>query len=65
MERLWSYIRRFSKITQEIRPSDRVDVLVDALLLYSRHSAHKLGTELSWPVNIYNNSAIFKNDESA
>ena len=31
-------------MTKEMRPSHRVDVLVDALLLYSRHSAHKLGT---------------------
>ena len=36
VERLWSYLRRFARMTKEMRPSHRVDVLTDALLHYSR-----------------------------
>ncbi|XP_028412340.1 uncharacterized protein LOC114535157 [Dendronephthya gigantea] len=36
LERLWSYLRRFSKMTKEMRPSHRIDVLSDALLHYGR-----------------------------
>ena len=35
-ERLWSFMRRFSRMTKEMRPSHRVDVLTDALLHFSR-----------------------------
>ena len=31
MERLWSYLRRFSRMTKEMRPSHRTDVLCHAL----------------------------------
>ena len=31
MERLWSYLRSLSRMTKEMRPSHRVDVLVRAL----------------------------------
>ena len=44
MERLWSYLRRFSRMTKEMRPSHRVDVLVHALLYYGRQKKDKLGT---------------------
>ena len=30
-------------MTKEMRPSHRVDVLIDALLRYSEHSAQKVG----------------------
>ncbi len=30
-------------MTKEMRPSHRVDVLIDALLHYSEHSAQKIG----------------------
>ena len=43
VERLWSYIRRFARMTKEMRPSHRVDVLTDALLHYSRKSSNRLG----------------------
>ncbi len=43
VERLWSYLRRFATMTKEMRPSHRVDVLIDALLRYSEHSAQKIG----------------------
>ena len=42
MERLWSYLRRFSPMTKEMRPSHRIDVLTDGLLHYSRRSARNM-----------------------
>ena len=32
MERLWSYLRSFSKITKEMTPAHRTDLLSDALM---------------------------------
>ena len=43
MERLWSYFRRFSRMTKEMRPSHRTDVLVHALLHYGMKTKAKLG----------------------
>ena len=34
MERLWSFLRRFSRMTKEMRPEHRIDVLTSALLYY-------------------------------
>jgi hypothetical protein len=34
MERLWSYMRRFGRITKEMRPSHREDILTHALVYY-------------------------------
>ena len=34
MERLWSYLRCFSKMTKEMRPAHRIDVLTHALVYY-------------------------------
>ncbi len=31
MERLWSFLRRFSRMTKEMRPSHRLDILNSAL----------------------------------
>lgn len=42
VERLWSYLRRFARMTKEMRPSHRIDVLCDALLQYARKSANRL-----------------------
>lgn len=42
LERLWSFLRRFSKMTKEMRPSHRVDVLTDALLYYAKLAANNL-----------------------
>ena len=38
-ERLWSFMRRFSRMTKELRPSHRIDVLTDALLHFARLTA--------------------------
>ena len=46
MERLWSHMRRYSKMTKEMRPSHRVDVLTDALLHCARKAATNLGSPL-------------------
>lgn len=45
-ERLWSYLRRFARITKESRPSRRIDILTDALLYYGRISSDRLGKSL-------------------
>ena len=42
MERLWSYLRRFTRMTKEMRPSHRMDILAHALLFYGRHSKQRL-----------------------
>ena len=43
MERLWSYLRRFGKMTKEMRPSHRIDVLAHALTYYAAQTQQKLG----------------------
>ena len=42
-ERLWSYLRRFSKTTKEMRPSHRIDVLTSCLLHYASKVRQKVG----------------------
>ena len=44
VERLWSYLRRYSRMTKEMRPSHRIDILCDALLHYASNSARNLRT---------------------
>lgn len=46
MERMWSYLRRFSRMTKEMRPAHRVDILSHALLYYGFKTKQKLGNEL-------------------
>ena len=43
LERLWSYLRPFGKMTKEMRPSHRTDVLTDALLHYGKQTLRKMG----------------------
>ena len=43
MERLWSYLRRFGRMTKEMRPSHRTDVLSSALIYYGIQTKEKLG----------------------
>ena len=42
MERLWSYLRRFSRITKEMNPAHRIDILVHALIYYGMKKKEKL-----------------------
>lgn len=49
LERLWSFLRRFGKMTKEMRPNHmrpnhRVDVLTDALLFYAKKRSASLGS---------------------
>lgn len=49
MERLWSYLRRFSRMTKEMRPAHRTDILCHALLYYGSKTKPKLGNAInSW-----------------
>lgn len=43
MERLWSFLRPFNKMTKEMRPSHRVDILTHALMYYGIKTKEKLG----------------------
>ena len=47
MERLWSYLRRFSRMTKEMRPSHCIDVLTSALVYYGTQRKEKLGMHFS------------------
>ena len=42
MERLWSYLRRFGRMTKEMRPAHRVNVLSHALVYYGLRKKEKL-----------------------
>ena len=43
MERLWSYLRNFSKMTKEMRPAHRIDILTHALVYYGIRKKNRLG----------------------
>ena len=43
MERLWSYLRRFNRMTKEMRPVHRTDILTHALLYYRLQKKKSLG----------------------
>ena len=48
MERLCSYLRRFNRMTKEMRPAHRTDVLVHALVYYGMRKKEKLGKLLHY-----------------
>lgn len=56
LERLWSFLRRFGKMTKEMRPNHRVDVLTDALLFYAKKRSASLGKLLSERMKKANNT---------
>lgn len=58
MERLWSFLRRFSRITKETRPSHRIDILSDALNYYAYKKKQKLREFTSFIVNKYRVSCL-------
>ncbi|XP_063442474.1 uncharacterized protein LOC134722776 [Mytilus trossulus] len=43
LERLWSYLGKFSKITKEMTPENRIDLLTDGLIHYGQKIREKLG----------------------
>ena len=46
MERLWSYLRRFSRMTKEMRPSHRIDILSDAIIYYHQKAVNNIGNHM-------------------
>ena len=50
LERLWSYTScgHFSRMTNEMRPADCIDVLTDELLYYGRQAASNLSESCSY-----------------
>ena len=48
LERLWSFLRRFSKMTKEMRAAHRVDVLTDALFYCSQLASENLSKIISY-----------------
>lgn len=42
MERLWSYLRRFGRMTKEMRPAHRIDILSSALNYWGHRKKLKL-----------------------
>ena len=57
-ERLWSFMRRFSRMTKEMRPAHRIDVLTDALLHFARLTVVSLSKHLPITCTIYNVTGI-------
>ncbi|KAH3793563.1 hypothetical protein DPMN_147077 [Dreissena polymorpha] len=47
IERLWSYLRGFNKITKEMSINNRQDLLTDALLHHTFKAIHNLGMQKS------------------
>jgi hypothetical protein len=44
-ERLWSFLRDYSRVTKEMAASKRIDVLTDGLLHYASQLFQKFGRE--------------------
>jgi len=43
MERLWSFLRPFSRMTKEMGPSHRIDILTDAIHYYGQKAIDNIG----------------------
>jgi len=48
MERIWSYLRRFYRMTKEMHSSHRIDILSGALEYYVEQKKCKLGNGLNY-----------------
>ena len=46
IERLWSYLRKFSYMTKETKPNRRTDILSEALLHYARRMLSNQGESI-------------------
>ena len=57
-ERLWSFMRRFSRMTKEMRPSHRIYVLTDALLHFARLTVVSLSKDIVSLVDTVCNCAL-------
>lgn len=60
MERLWSYLRSFGRMTKEMRPAHRIDVLVHALVYYGIKKKKKLCKSVI--INAHNTLILFNLD---
>jgi len=40
---MWAFLRPFSRMTKEMAPSHRIDVLSDAILYYARKEIDNIG----------------------
>jgi hypothetical protein len=43
MERMWAYLRRFGRMSKEMRPAHRTDIISSALVHYGLKTKAKLG----------------------
>ena len=43
LERLWSYLCRFARMTKEMRPENRLDTLSMAILHYGQRTTYQIG----------------------
>ncbi len=58
MERLWSYLRRFARMTKEMRPAHRIDVLSSALIYYGIQTKGKLGKLNEWVLIVFSHVTV-------
>ncbi len=58
IERLWSYLRRFSAMTKEMRPAHRKDILAHALVYYGIQKKQKLGELLCFEVCLFKDNLL-------
>ncbi|CAG2250597.1 unnamed protein product [Mytilus edulis] len=65
MERLWSYLGKFSSITKEMTPENRIDLLTDALIYYGQKKKQKLGTDKETIGNWLNAEIIHASSKQA
>ena len=49
VERLWSFMRQFAKMTKEMSVDKRTDVLTDAAVHYGEHLFKRFGMYLFYP----------------
>ncbi|XP_072023368.1 uncharacterized protein [Amphiura filiformis] len=63
MERLWSFLRRFSYVTKEMTPAHRVDLLTEALLHFSCKKNQDMDTALRNSIEKATNLAAATKDE--
>ncbi|KAK2831180.1 hypothetical protein Q7C36_016266 [Tachysurus vachellii] len=61
MERLWSFLRRFARVTKEMTPSHRLDLLTDALLHYGRRKS----TDLRFIKNVFSEVQLLQRLDKA
>lgn len=60
IERLWSYLGGFSKITKEMTPENRVDLLTDGLLNYGRKVKENLGKKSFTSIHTHTHTYIYR-----